>query len=130
MSEQLGPSKERAKSSLPRLRHFKRLRNCATPPIYKKMTTIAEVFEESKETKELLQNSEVACALLEKPECIVPSSKHLSTIVILPTLHLEEKRKRLPKNRNWKQRHKVILPQQNAVELRSFKLQDYMDQTS
>ena len=94
------------------------------------MTTIAEVFEESKETREMPINSEVAEALASRADRIVPKKKNLSTIVILPTLHLEEGRRPLPKHRSWKQRHKVILPQQNAIELRSFKLQDFLDQTS
>ena len=58
---------------------------------------------------------------------IAPKKKNLSTIVILPDLHMEERRRGLLKAQSWKRRHMVILPQQNAVELRTFKMQDFLD---
>ena len=115
------------KSSEPRIRHIKWRRIAATPPIYQKLATISEDHEESKQTNELLLNTDCAGTVGSRPERVVPSKKNRSTIVILPLLDMEEGQKPQPKNQSsMRRRHMVILPQQNAIELRNFKMQDFM----
>ena len=71
-----------------RLRHLSHRKYESSPLRFKKMSTIVEVFEGPMETRDEM-NTE--WPNVKRPASVAPSSKTLSTVVILPEKHLNRK---------------------------------------
>ena len=89
--------------------------------VQNKMTTIAEALEESKGTKE---NHIRPSLMAMRAKLSLNSPKvNMNTVVILP----EQKKTPDSTKSRRKQRHMVILPSQNSLELRSSIIKAIMD---